>query len=100
MGAQGTGDVAKTSLPQHGIVEQPFDKNHVGALPHLFPGIQATLGAGQESMGEGGTKTAAVEVDHASVLATRENDAPVEGVAALRVEQADTLQEIERIAVC
>ena len=32
-------------------------------------------------------------------LAAREDDAPVEGVAALRVEQAETPQEIERIAL-
>ena len=50
-------------------------------------------------MSEGGTETAAVEVDQATVLATGENDAPIEGVASLRVEQADTPQEIERIAV-
>jgi hypothetical protein len=46
MGAQGAGEVTKTGLPQHGIIEQSFDKNHLGALPHLFPGIQATLGTG------------------------------------------------------
>ena len=34
-------------------------------------------------MGEGGSDTAAVEVDDASALAAREDDAPVEGVAAL-----------------
>ena len=50
-------------------------------------------------MSDGGTETAAVEVDQATVLATGENDAPIEGVASLRVEQADTPQEIERIAV-
>jgi hypothetical protein len=50
-------------------------------------------------MSEGGTDTAAVEVDDASALAAREDDAPVEGVAALRVEQAETPQEIERIAL-
>ncbi len=50
-------------------------------------------------MSEGGIDTAAVEVDDASCLATREDDAPVKGVAALRVEQAETPQEIERIAL-
>ena len=50
-------------------------------------------------MGEGGSDTAAVEVDDASALATREDDAPVESVAAWWVEQAETLQEIARIAL-
>ncbi len=50
-------------------------------------------------MGEGGSDTATVEVDDASALAAREDDAPVESVAALWVEQAETLQEIEGIAL-
>jgi len=50
-------------------------------------------------MGEGGSDTAAVKVDDASALAAREDDAPVEGVAALWVEQAETLQEIARITL-
>jgi hypothetical protein len=39
MRAQRTGDVAKTRLPQHGIVEQPLDENHFGAMLNLLPGI-------------------------------------------------------------
>ncbi len=50
-------------------------------------------------MGEGGSDTATVEVDDVSALAAREDDAPVESVAALWVEQAETLQEIEGIAL-
>jgi hypothetical protein len=50
-------------------------------------------------MGEGGSDTAAVEVDDVSALAAWEDDAPVESVAALWVEQAETLQEIEGIAL-
>src|SRR5262245_7139684 len=50
-------------------------------------------------MSEGGIDTAAVEVNDASALAAREDDAPVEGVAALRVEQTETPQEIERKAM-
>ena len=99
MRAQRAGDVAKTGLPQHGIVEQPLDENDLGALLNLLPGIQAALGAGEESMGKGGSDTATVEIDDASVLAAGEDDAPVKGVAALRVEQAETLQEIARIAL-
>ena len=50
-------------------------------------------------MGEGGADTAAVEVDDASVLAAGEDDAPVESVMALRVDEAYLLQEIEGIAL-
>src|SRR5260370_42001510 len=99
MRAQRAGDVAKTCLPQHGIVEQSLDKDHLGALLNLLPGIQATLGAGEESMSENGSDTAAVEVDDASALAAGEDDAPVEGVAALLIEQTETPQEFARIAL-
>ena len=37
--AQRAGDVTKTRLPQHGIVEQPLDENHFGAMLNLLPGI-------------------------------------------------------------
>lgn len=50
-------------------------------------------------MSESGTDTAAVEVDDAACLAAREDDTPVKGVAALRVEQTETPQEMERIAL-
>ena len=42
-------------------------------------------------MGEGDAGTAAVEVNDTSASAAREDDAPVESVAALWVEQAETL---------
>jgi hypothetical protein len=45
MGAQRTGEVVKTRLPQHSIVEQSLNQDHLGALPYLLPGLQATLGA-------------------------------------------------------
>ena len=50
-------------------------------------------------MGEGGSDIAAVEVDDASVLAARKDDALVESVATSWVEQAETLQEIKGIAL-
>src|SRR6266481_7185624 len=50
-------------------------------------------------MGEGDAGTAAVEVNDTSTLAAREDDAPVESVAAVWVEQAETLQEIARITL-
>jgi len=50
-------------------------------------------------MGEGDAGTAAVEVNDTSASAAREDDAPVESVAALWVKQAETLQEIARITL-
>ena len=50
-------------------------------------------------MSAGGIDAAAVEVDNAPCLAARENDAPVKGIAALWVEQAQTPQEMERMAL-
>ena len=50
-------------------------------------------------MGEGSSDTAAVKVDDASAQTAGEDDAPVEGIVALRIEQAETLQEIERISL-
>src|SRR5215831_6792428 len=91
MCAQRASDVAKARLPQHGIVEQPLDENDLRALLNLFPGIQATLRAVKESMGEGGSDTAAVEIDDTPALATREDHAPIEGIAPLWIEQAETL---------
>ena len=96
MCAQRTGHVVKARLPQHGIVEQPFDQNHLGAVADLLPCIQAALGAGQEAMGEGGADAAAVEVDDVLALAQRKDDALIESIRALRVDQADPSQQIER----
>ena len=90
MCAQRAGDVAKTRLPQDGIIEQPLDENHLGALLNLFPSIQTTLRAGEESMGEGASDTAAVEIDDAAALQAGKHHAPVEGIAALQIEQAKT----------
>jgi hypothetical protein len=91
--------VTKTCLPQHGIVEQPLDENYFRAMPNLLPGIQAALGARQKSMGKGIAQAAAVEVDNASPVTAREDDAAVEGVAALRVDQANLAKKIEGIAL-
>jgi hypothetical protein len=78
VGAQRAGEVMKTCLPQHGIVE---------------------LGARQKSMGKGIAQTAAVEVDNASGVTAGEDDATVESVAALRVDQANLAKKIETIAL-
>ena len=51
-------------------------------------------------MGESRGDTAAIEVDDSSAWAVaREDDAPVEGIVAARIEQAETPQEITRIAL-
>jgi hypothetical protein len=50
-------------------------------------------------MGEGGSDTAAVKIDDASAQTAGEDDAPVEGIVPLRIEQAETLQEIARISL-
>jgi len=42
-------------------------------------------------MGEGGSDTAAVEIHDTPALATREDHAPIEGIAPLWIEQAETL---------
>ena len=83
MCAQRAGDVAKACLPQHGIVEQSLDENHLGTLLNQVPSIQATLGSREEAMGEGSSDAAAVEIDDASVLTAGEDDAPVESIVAV-----------------
>ena len=50
-------------------------------------------------MGEGSSDTAAVKINNASAQNAGEDDAPVEGIVALRIEQAETLQEIARISL-
>src|SRR5215475_2986437 len=50
---------------------------------------KATLRAVKESMGEGGSDTAAVEIQDTPALATREDHAPIEGIAFLCIEQAE-----------
>ena len=81
MRAERASDVVKPRLPQHDIIEQALDENHFGTMLNLLPGIQATLRAGEEPMGEGGSDTAAVKINDPSTLAAREDDASVEGIA-------------------
>ena len=47
-------------------------------------------------MGEGGAEAAAVQVHDAAVLAAGEDDALIEGVVALGVDEAGVPQQIER----
>ena len=50
-------------------------------------------------MGEGGAGTAAVQVDDPLVPVAGENDALVEGVVALGVDETGAPQEIEGLAL-
>jgi len=83
MGAHEQVTWRKPVCPQHRRNRTDLQPESPWELANRFPGEQAAPGAGKESMGEGGSDTAAVEVDDASALAAREDDAPVEGVAAL-----------------
>src|ERR1700719_1253505 len=50
-------------------------------------------------MGESGADTAAVEVDDVLVLTQREDDALIESIRTMGVDQADSLQEFEAITL-
>ena len=50
-------------------------------------------------MREGGADTAAVEVHHPPVLAAGEDHTPVEGIAALRVDETGALQRLQGVAL-
>jgi hypothetical protein len=76
----------KARLPQYGIVEQALDNNDLGIVPDLLPCIQATLGARQKAMREGGSDAAAIQVDEVLALAQREDDALIKSVGAVHVE--------------
>jgi len=69
-------------------------------MPDLLPCIQAALGAGQKSMCEGSADATAVEVDDVFVLAQREDNALIESVRSVHVEQANLPQQIKAIALC
>ena len=47
MCAERAGNLVKARLPQHGVVEQALNENHLGTVLNRLPGIQATLGAGE-----------------------------------------------------
>ena len=50
-------------------------------------------------MGEGRADTAAIQIHHLSVLATGEDNTPVEGIAAPRVDEAGALQRLQGVAL-
>ena len=91
--------VMESSLPQGGIVEQPFDQDHLGAVANLLPCIQAALAAGQEAMSEGSADAAAVEVDDVIALAQRKHDALIESIPTTSANEAEPSQHIERMTL-
>ena len=50
-------------------------------------------------MRESGAETATVQVEDTSVLAAGEDHAPVEGVVAAGVNEADVLQQLQGVAL-
>ncbi len=92
MGAQRTGGIVEPRLPQHRKIEYTFDENNARELANRLPGDQVALGAGKEPMDESGADAAAVEVDDEVVLAAGENDALIEGVTALWIDEAGAPQ--------
>ena len=92
MVAQRAGDVVKTGLPQHGIVEQPLDENHFRVVPDLLPAIQATFGARQET-GEVAPKPKAAAIE---IAFQRKDDAVDVCIVASGSHQTGLTQIAER----
>src|SRR6185369_8139600 len=84
----------KAGLPEYGEIEQTFHQNDVAEGADDIPGKQASLGARQEAMREGGADAAAVEIDDAVVLAARKDDAAIESVAAVGIHQTTMTQAV------
>src|ERR1700730_3624988 len=88
------GNVAKTGLPQNGIVEQTLHENHFRRLMDLLPSVQAALGAGQKAVRRRRVRqTAAIKVASQS-----KHDAMRVGVVAGASDQTGLLASLERIA--
>src|SRR5271166_5582568 len=99
MRAQRAGHVGEARLTQRGIVEDAFDKNHLGAALDLLPRIQTSLRTRQEAMSKSGSDAATVEVDDVAALAQRKDDALIESICALGVDQAGISQQRRGIAL-
>lgn len=84
---ESAGSVAEPCLPEYGEIEESFDENDGRKLAHRLPGEQASLGARQKSMGKSRANTASIEIDHAALLRTGEDDAPAKRVATLWIDQ-------------
>src|SRR5215471_11468244 len=82
VGADGTGGIAESRLPQHGEIEQSLDQDYVAELPDRSPGEQAAFRTWQEAMGEGIANTAPIQVDDVILLAAGKNHAVAKSIEA------------------
>src|SRR5580658_1874799 len=98
MRAEGTGDVAKVSLPEHRQIKQAFHQDYGRECADRLPGEQPALGARQQSMRESRADTAAIEVNHTALLTAREHDTPAKGIPSLVVDQARPPKQSKGIA--
>ena len=98
VGADGTGGIAESRLPQHGEIEQPLDQDYVAELPDRLPSEQTAFGTWREAMREGIANTAALQVDDGMLLAARENHAVAKSIEARRTNQAGFEQPFQGIA--
>lgn len=96
---QRAGHVVESRLPEGDIVEEPFNQDNLGAVANLLPGIQAALAAGQEAMSESRTDAATVKVDDALIPMEWKDDTLIERIRARSVDQAESSQHIEGIAL-
>ena len=93
MGSHRAGDVVKTGLPQHGVVEQPLDENHFRILADLLPAVQAALGARQEAVRRRRSREAAA----IEIAFQRKDDAVGVGVVADGSHQTGLTQSRQRV---
>ena len=84
----------KTGLPQHGVVEQTLDENHLRITPNCLPCIQAALGAWQKPVRwRRGRDAAAIEIAF-----QRENDTMHVSVVPDGGDQTGLTQSRQRVA--
>jgi hypothetical protein len=83
VGADGTGGIAESRLPQDSEIEQPFDQDHLTELADRFPSEQAAFGTRQKAMWEGSANAATIEVDDTILLLARKNYAATKSILAL-----------------
>lgn len=98
MGADRTGSIAEAGLPQHSQIEQAFHQDECGKGPDRFPREQSALRARQKPVRKSRADTAAIEIDHMTLLAARKDDTPAKGILALMIDESRAQQQIEGVA--
>src|ERR1035437_2065815 len=94
LGSQRAGNVVKTGLPQHGVVEQGLYQNHFRIGLGLLPCVQAALGARQKPVRRRRKrKAAAIEM-----ALQRKDDATHVCVVSHAGHQTGLLQGRQRVA--